>query len=487
MSNIIEIFPWNENFETGLSVVDEQHKKLVQLINTLASHLAYGSDMPTLSSVFNELTDYAAHHFQTEETIWHQYFPDDNWEAAHKKIHSSFVSNVRSLKLEESTKPMNQVVEDILSMLTHWLALHILDEDMRAAKVVLAVQSGLPLEQAKDRASRDVTGAMQVLIETVLSMYDNLSSRTLQLMKEINEHQKAEAKLRLAANVFDNTLEAICITDADANIIDANPAFCRTTGYTRDEVVGANLRTLKSGLIDEKQSSAIWPALAEQGHWSGEIQSHSKKGEFMQEWLTLSSIKNELGSLTNYVGVFSNIELLFQQQHQLKYTAYHDALTGLPNRLLLEDRLDQAITQAERSHSLFAVCYLDLDKFKPVNDKYGHAAGDELLREIARRLKDTMRANDTVARMGGDEFVILIGGLKQPEDCEGMLDRILQEVERPLNMQGNEVRVTASMGVAFFQKDGKQPEELLQFADKAMYQVKDSDTPRYKFHTAANC
>lgn len=483
-NNIIEIFPWNENFETGLPVVDEQHKKLVQLINSLASHLAYGSDMPTLNGVFNELAEYAAYHFQTEEAIWHQYFSDDKWEVAHKKIHSSFVSNMLDLKLEKNSKPLDEVVGDILSMLTHWLAMHILDEDMRSAKVVLAVQSGMPLEQAKDQASREMTGAMKVLIETVLSMYDSLSARTLQLMKEINERQKAEAKLRLSANVFDNTLEAICITDADANIIDANPAFCRITGYTQVEIVGANLKTLKSGLAGENPSSAVWGTLTEQNHWSGEIQSHTKSGEFLQEWLTLSAIQDEQGAITNYVGVFSNLATLLQQQFQLKRAAYHDTLTNLPNRLLLEDRLDQAITQAERNQSLFALCYLDLDKFKPVNDSYGHAAGDQLLREIAQRFKNTIRANDTVARLGGDEFVILIGDLKKPEDCEGMLNRILQEVERPVNIQGNEIRITASMGVAFFPQDGTQAEKLLHLADKAMYQVKDNDIPRYRFHSA---
>lgn len=484
MNNVIEVFPWNENFETGLPLVDEQHKRLVHLINLLASHLAHQSDTPTLNNIFNELAEYAGYHFLTEENIWHSYLPDDEWEAEHKKAHQGFISDVLDMRAEETTKPLDKVIEDVLSFLTHWLAFHILENDKRAAKVVLAMQSGMSLDDAKRQADHEMTGAMKVLIETILSMYDSLSTRTMQLMKEIIERQKAEARLRLAANVFDNTIESICITDAEANIIEANPALFQSTGYSQEEIIGKNLRAVKSGLADEQLSAAIWSTLAERGHWSGEIRSHTKDGEFNQEWLTLSSIKNEQGTVTNYVGVFSNVALLFQQQHQLERAAYHDALTGLPNRILLNDRLELAIAHAERTGTSFAVCYLDLDGFKPVNDKLGHAAGDLLLQEVARRFKSALRANDTVARLGGDEFVLLFLDLKQPEDCRTMLDRVANEVTQPVAIQGKSVGVTASMGIAFYPQDNEQAEVLLQLADQAMYRAKGSGKSNYKFHAA---
>jgi diguanylate cyclase (GGDEF)-like protein/hemerythrin-like metal-binding protein/PAS domain S-box-containing protein len=482
MINLVEVFPWNDNFATGLVEIDEQHKKLVQLLNHLASHLASQSDIPTLDSVFSEMAEYAVYHFQTEEAVWARFFPEQAGETQeHQNVHNSFVSAISDLRAEENCKPLHEVLEDILSFLTHWLAFHILESDRRMAKVVLAMQAGVPLEQARRQADADMSGTAKILIETVLSMYDSLSSRTLQLMREISERQKAEAKLRLAANVFDNTLEAICITDAQANLIDANPAFCLATQYSHGELMGQNLKTIKSGLNEAALSALIWQALAEEGHWSGEVWSRIQSGAIEAEWLTLSSIKNAQGEVDNYVGVFSNVSQLLQRQRQLERIANHDALTGLPNRLLLADRLELAIAHARRTHGLFALCYLDLDGFKTVNDRLGHAAGDQLLREIAQRLKRAVRGSDTVARLGGDEFVVVLGDLKQPEDCKIWLDRLLREVKRPVSFQQELATVAASIGVAVFHLDGSDAESLLQAADQAMYQAKRLGKSRYCF------
>lgn len=483
MNNAIEVFPWNENFATGLSLIDEQHKRLVDLINQVATHIVQQSDRTMLSGIFDELAEYTDYHFTTEENIWHSYFSDDEWVAEHEKTHAAFVAALHEIRdKEKDNQPRGP--EEILAFLTHWLAFHILENDKRAAKVVLAVESGLTLEEAKKQANTEMTGAMKVLIDTILSMYDNLSARTMQLMQEIIERQKAEARLRLSANVFENTIEPICITDAEAKIIEANPAFHLATGYSRDEIIGAKLSELKSGLANEKLSSAIWETLAKHGHWRGEMSSHTKDGEFNQEWLTLSSIQDEHGNVSNYVCVFSNIELLFQQQHQLEKAAYHDALTGLPNRILLNDRLELAVAHAERTDSSFAVCYLDLDGFKPVNDTLGHAAGDYLLQKMAQRFKSVVRANDTVARMGGDEFVLLLADLKQPDACRAMLDRIIEEILQPIHIQDKSVRVSASIGVAFYPQDNKTPEKLLHLADQAMYHAKWGGKSNYKFYSS---
>ncbi|TAN69300.1 MAG: EAL domain-containing protein [Methylobacter sp.] len=188
----VEVFPWNKNFETGVPLIDVQHQRLVELLNVLAGHLAYQSDVPTLNNVFNELAEYAIYHFQEEEAIWHAFFPEDAWETKHKNDHRRFLTTVNKIMGEKNLRPLDQVIEGILTFLTQWLAFHILDTDMRMAKVVLAVQSGIPLNLAKEQADHEMSGAMKVLIETMLAMFDALSSRTMQLAKEVIERQKAE-------------------------------------------------------------------------------------------------------------------------------------------------------------------------------------------------------------------------------------------------------------------------------------------------------
>ncbi len=472
-----EIFPWSENFATGILLIDEQHKKLVHLLNHLAHHLVHQSDTLTLEAIFSELTDYAIYHFRTEEEIWHEFFSDDELELEHKVTHSQFVTDVQYLK--ENTNTSEQVIEETLSFLTHWLAFHILDNDKRMAKAVLAMQAGIPIEQAKKQSESEMSGAMKVLVESVLSMYDCLSVRTLQLMKEMVERQKFEAKQRLASNVFENTLDAICIMDVDFNVIDANPAFYQTTGYDVEEVIGKHLKSLKSGLEDNEVASSLWQGLNDNGHCSGKVSSRNKSGEVNAEWLTLSCVKDEQGRISNYVAVFSNISYFIQQQYKLEQIAHHDVLTQLPNRLSLFDRLELAIIHAKNHQRLLAVCYLDLDGFKPINDNFGHDAGDQVLKIVAKRLLDVVRNNDTVARLGGDEFVILFGDIEKVDDCERLLDRVLLEISQPMQLENTLVQVTASIGVTLFPQDDVEPELLLKHADQAMYKAKKSGKSKY--------
>lgn len=480
-----EIIRWNKNFETGLPQIDEEHKGLVHLVNTMASHLVHKSDdVISYNFIFDELFNYASLHFKAEENIWHQSLSEDLWEEDHKRLHDSFVSTVQRLKNEGKNKPLNKVIEDTLSFLTHWVAYHILDCDKRMAKVVMAVQSGLSIGEAKKGADKEMRGATRVLIETILSMYNSLSTRTLQLMQEVIERQKAEANLRLTANAFDNALDSICIIDADFNVINANPAFYQTIEKTKEEVLGNDLKSLKSGFNDEEFFSKMWSVLCDVGHWSGEIWNRAKNGELYAELLTLSSIKDENGVVVNYVGVFSNITHLIKQRHNLEHIAHHDALTGLPNRLLLTDRLELAIANAERSKNSVAICYLDLDGFKPVNDRLGHCAGDHVLREIAARLKKTVRGNDTVARIGGDEFVVILVELKTTNSCEILLERLLQEVARPVHIKDNVAEVSGSIGVTIFPQDGDEPDTLLQRSDATMYLAKQSGKSKYRLYSS---
>jgi diguanylate cyclase (GGDEF)-like protein/hemerythrin-like metal-binding protein/PAS domain S-box-containing protein len=478
-----EIFPWNDDFETGITTIDEQHKTLVRLLNSVARNLARLSDSLTFGEIMRELSDYTVYHFAAEESLMEQFFAGDVLEAGHRKVHQDFVGKIGRLQDEYATKPLDQAVEEIIAILTRWLAFHILDTDRRMAKVIFAVQSGLSVEAAKVQVDREMSGAVKVLVDAVLGMYERLSSRTFQLMKEIVERRSAEMQLRRAAIVFENTLEAIFVTDPLRRIIDVNPSFCEISGKTSTQLLGQTLVEVMLSLGQENLSVDIWQAVEVQGFWRGEVSSRSLTGESTPGWMTLSAVIDDTGNLTNYVGVLSNITQLLKRQQQLERVANHDFLTGLPNRLFLFVRLGQAIAQARRDNEFLAICYLDLDGFKAINDKFGHGAGDDLLREIAARIQSVIRGNDTVARMGGDEFAILLGDLKQPDDCSLLLERLLAAIQLPVSLaSGDVVTVTASIGVTLFPTDDGGPDALLHHADLAMYQAKECGKANFRFY-----
>jgi len=253
----IEIFPWNENFATGIASIDEEHRILIGLLNQLVSHLAFQSDAPTLNAIFAQLADYAVHHFASEEAVWHEYLADDSWETWHKHAHVSFVDEVVRLKAEENNKPLDDVIEDIVSFLTRWLAFHILESDRRLAKVVLALPYGMSLEQAKETANNEMSGATKVLIDTVMKMYDSLANRTVQLTREMNRRRLAEQELQMANLVYQNSSEAMAVIDEENRIIAINPAFTQMTGYGLEEIKRLGLESLGTG----DSGSAVLQAL----------------------------------------------------------------------------------------------------------------------------------------------------------------------------------------------------------------------------------
>ncbi|NOQ16053.1 MAG: bacteriohemerythrin, partial [Methyloprofundus sp.] len=479
MNDLIDVFPWNKNFDTGIAEIDEQHKVLVKLINQLATHLGNESDLDSLDKTFAELADYAVYHFQSEERIWERYFPSDSSLKSHKETHASFVKLVLELKAEEAYKPINEVIEDLLSFLTHWLAHHILDNDMRMSKVVAAIRSGFSLQSAEQKADKEMSGVMGVVLDTTLSMYDHLCARTLDLKREINERSKVEKQLRLASSVFENTLDGICITDTNNLIVSINPAFQQITGYSAAEVIGKNPSMLSSGKQGPGFYADMWQTISTNGYWQGEIWNRRKQGEVYPELLTILPIVDDSRVITHYIGLFRDISYSKKQQEKLELMAHYDVLTQLPNRILLADRFSRAVAHSKRSKTQLAVCFLDLDDFKPVNDTYGHEMGDQLLIEVATRIKASIRDEDTVSRHGGDEYVLLIGDLDSFTQCAVMLDRIIHSLAQPYIIDQQEITIGASIGVSLASIDDTDLDTLMRQADQAMYQAKLAGRNRY--------
>jgi diguanylate cyclase (GGDEF)-like protein/PAS domain S-box-containing protein len=305
--------------------------------------------------------------------------------------------------------------------------------------------------------------------------------------RDISERKWAETQLQLAANIFEHAREGITITDADGTIIDVNDAFIRITGYSRSEAIGQNSRILSSGRQDKVFYGAMWNALTLLGHWSGEIWNRRKNGEVYAELLTISSVRDAQGNTQQYVALFSDITAIKEHQSQLEHIAHFDALTNLPNRLLLADRLQQAMVQAQRRGQQVAVIYLDLDGFKNVNDHHGHDVGDQMLIAVASAMKDSLREGDTLARIGGDEFVAVLIDLESAESCVPMLTRLLAAAAAPVTLGNVVLQGSASIGATFYpQANDMEADQLLRQADQAMYQAKLAGKNRYHVFDAAH-
>lgn len=298
-------------------------------------------------------------------------------------------------------------------------------------------------------------------------------------MFDISARKQAEERLKLTSKVFLHTHEGILITDASTHIIEINAAFSRITGYERDEVLGKSPNLLKSGHQDKAFYRAMWQALSEHGFWSGEVWNRKKTGEIYAEWLAISVVSDDFGHVVNYVALFSDITQLKDHQRQLEYMAYHDTLTGLPNRILLVDRLQQALAHSHFLGKTIAIAYLDLDGFKAINDNHGHQAGDHLLKIIAQAMQASIRSSDTLSRVGGDEFVALLVNLDQAADCYVLLDRLLKAASEAINSDYGVLQLSASIGVVIYPEIMGDPDALIGFADKAMYHAKATGKNRY--------
>jgi diguanylate cyclase (GGDEF)-like protein/PAS domain S-box-containing protein len=312
---------------------------------------------------------------------------------------------------------------------------------------------------------------------------DGAPIRMLGTVHDITEKKIAEEGLRLSQKVFQSAGEAIVITDSSTRIVDVNPAYETITGFTRDEAIGKTPAISKSGHHEDEFYANLWRDINNNGQWSGEIWDRRKSGDAYPALMTINVIRDDFGAVTHYVAVFTDITRQKSTEEKLERLAYYDPLTRLPNRALFRDRLRHSINSARRADGYVALFFIDLDRFKHVNDTLGHAIGDELLVEVSRRIADCIRKSDTVSRLGGDEFTVILEDIHSSEDAAQVAQQIIASISSEIRIKDHEIFVGASVGIGIYPTDGQTDEELIKNADIAMYQAKFAGRGVYKFFT----
>lgn len=349
--------------------------------------------------------------------------------------------------------------------------------ELMASQVLSTVSTGFFLHS---KFGTTIPIAMNMI--PVKSANDQEEDTGIIVFSDKREHLVRERQAKMAEKIFDNSIEGIVLTDRNVRIQEVNKTFTEVTGYEPSDVIGKTPSMLKSGYHDRDFYNEMWASLKRSGMWQGQIYNRRKNGEVYPEWLSIYSIKNKDGEVINYIGLFSDLTEKRMTQEQIHQLTHYDALTGLPNRLLFMERLKQSLVISRRKEMNLAVLFLDLDGFKKVNDSLGHDAGDLLLQEIAGRLKMFMRESDTVCRLGGDEFTVIIEGYHTIGDIITVVQKILKNLAEPVHIGERMVYVTASIGISIYPDDGHDIQELIKNADTAMYAAKDKGKNRYEFY-----
>lgn len=310
----------------------------------------------------------------------------------------------------------------------------------------------------------------------------NNEIRTHCIFKDITEEQKIEKKLKLSDIVFENTTEGIIITNEEGKIISVNSAFSNITGYSFDEILYQNPRILKSGKHNREFYLNLWKELEKNGSWKGEIWNRKKNGEIYPEWLNLSVAKDSNGKILNYVALFSDITKIKNSNAKIEYLAHHDPLTNLPNRLLLKARLNKSIEKCSDLKQRLAIFFIDIDNFKMINDSYGHSIGDKIINIVAQRLQKNVRRNDTISRIGGDEFIIVVEDILEQKNIQKIAQKILNDFLEPIRLEEYLFDTTISMGISIFPNNGLNAEDLIKHADTAMYSAKSAGRNQFQFY-----
>jgi diguanylate cyclase (GGDEF)-like protein/PAS domain S-box-containing protein len=362
---------------------------------------------------------------------------------------------------------------------TDFLPAAIAEQHHNNDQSVLANGQALSIEESNHENDGEHT---YLTLKSALRDADGEINAVIGVSTDITSRKKAEKDLQLASTIFANTADGIIVTDPAGTIVLTNPAFTQITGYSAAEAQGKNPRILQSDHQDAGFYRTMWQALGSVGLWQGEIWNRRKNGELFPEWLSITTVLDPCGAVSNYVGVFSDISAIKRSQAELEHLAHFDPLTELPNRSLFHDRLSHALERAGRYNQHVAVMVLDLDGFKTVNDSLGHPIGDQLLQQVAHRLKDCVRVEDTVARLGGDEFSVVLANLKSGDNIVDIARKILDSIERPFSINGHAAMVSTSIGIAVFPEDGTTPDLLIRNADAAMYQSKAAGRNTYHYY-----
>jgi diguanylate cyclase (GGDEF)-like protein/hemerythrin-like metal-binding protein/PAS domain S-box-containing protein len=465
---------WSEQLATGMPQIDHEHRGLIDLINDLGRLREQDAATEQLRSAIGGLRRYAVQHFGTEAVLMRKHRVDAAHRRAHLAAHRGFVKHLDSADALV-TVDAPAVTDELLAYMVKWLVQHVSGVDANLVREINALNSGI----AAPGTSNDEGKLNRSLIDTMSGLYDTIGARTFEMLQanqrlhaEIDRRQHAEGELRLAAKVFNVMSEAVMVTDAANRIIAVNPSFSRITGYSAVEAINADPRLLSSGLHAPDFYRDLWQSLLTTDSWAGEIRNRHKDGKVYVEWLSITRMRDEASDLIHHVAVFSDITERRLEADRIAHLAHHDLLTGLPNRSLFADRVRQALVAAQRDKVELAVMFLDLDRFKQINDTLGHAVGDLLLKAAATRMQGCLRASDTVARIGGDEFVVLLPVVKTAADAMLIAQSLRHALGQPFELFNHCRSISASIGIAVHPGHGDEEHQMLTNADHAMYRAK---------------
>lgn len=299
---------------------------------------------------------------------------------------------------------------------------------------------------------------------------------------DVTKRYKSEIQSHLISTVFENSKDGMLIVDASFNLVMVNTAFCLLFDETTDSIEQA-LPEIRGRILNNENGAEIARSIYDEGHWVGEISNYTEAGEINPLWLSINTVKDHKGKIINYVMMLSDVSEIKRSQEELEHVATHDALTNLPNRILFQDRLEQAIQRAERNSKLGGLFFLDLDRFKNINDNLGHQVGDDLLVQVTQRLMKICRKTDTLARLGGDEFTLIVENIDNVNELAQIANKILKLFAEPFNLSSYNLDISSSIGISVFPQDSHEPGELIRHADTAMYSAKEQGRNNYKFYT----
>jgi len=355
------------------------------------------------------------------------------------------------------------------------------DDDSEGFRDALLEAGGRELEVRRRRKSGEIFWA-----SLQLSLTRDESGEPVGLvgyLTDITARIEAEKSMRLQSRIFEHSEESILITDADRRILSVNPAFNRMTGYSEEDVIGCLPGLLRSARHPLHFYEELWRRVERDGGWHGEVWTRRKNGEDFPSWASISLVRNREGQICNYFSIFTDITARKAAEERIHYLAYYDSLTGLPNRALLYKLIDQALAEARRNRQHGALLFIDLNRFKPINDSLGHGVGDRLLQQVAERLRNAVRTEDVVARLGGDEFVVALFDIARRDHAAMVARKLIATLDTPFLIDGHELRVGVAIGISVYPRDGRQTETLLRMADIAMYRSKETGQDGYTFYS----